>query len=63
MLAIRGLQVRYGAIAAVRGIDLDINAGEIVALLVPMARERAPSRGPSPGCCRSKATSSMKATN
>lgn len=33
MLAIRDLQVRYGAIAAVRGVDLDINKGEIVALL------------------------------
>ena len=33
MLATRGLQVRYGAIAAVRGVDLDVKAGEIVALL------------------------------
>ena len=33
MLAIRDLQVRYGAITAVRGVDLDIKAGEIVALL------------------------------
>jgi branched-chain amino acid transport system ATP-binding protein len=33
MLAARGLQVRYGAIAAVRGVDLDVKAGEIVALL------------------------------
>lgn len=33
MLATRGLQVRYGAIAAVRGVDLEVNAGEIVALL------------------------------
>jgi branched-chain amino acid transport system ATP-binding protein len=33
MLAIRNLQVHYGAIAAVRGIDLDIRAGEIVALI------------------------------
>ncbi len=33
MLAIRNLQVRYGAIRAVRGIDIDISRGEIVALL------------------------------
>lgn len=33
MLSIRNLSVRYGAITAVRGIDLDIRAGEIVALL------------------------------
>ena len=33
MLTVRGLRVHYGSVAAVRGIDLDINAGEIVALL------------------------------
>jgi branched-chain amino acid transport system ATP-binding protein len=33
MLTIRGLQVCYGAITAVRGVDLDIKQGEIVALL------------------------------
>jgi branched-chain amino acid transport system ATP-binding protein len=33
MLATRGLQVRYGAVAAVRGVDIEVNAGEIVALL------------------------------
>jgi branched-chain amino acid transport system ATP-binding protein len=33
MLEVRNLQVRYGAIAAVRGVDLDVRAGEIVALL------------------------------
>ena len=33
MLSIRGLQVQYGAVTAVRGIDLDIREGEIVALL------------------------------
>jgi branched-chain amino acid transport system ATP-binding protein len=33
MLATRGLQVRYGAVAPVRGVDLEVNAGEIVALL------------------------------
>ena len=33
MLEIRNLHVHYGAIAAVRGIALDIRAGEIVALI------------------------------
>jgi branched-chain amino acid transport system ATP-binding protein len=33
MLQIRDLTVSYGAISAVRGIDLDIAAGEIVALI------------------------------
>jgi branched-chain amino acid transport system ATP-binding protein len=33
MLEVRGLQVRYGPIAAVRGVDLDVETGEIVALI------------------------------
>jgi branched-chain amino acid transport system ATP-binding protein len=33
MLTIRNLSVSYGAISAVRGIDLDITSGEIVALI------------------------------
>ena len=33
MLEIRNLHVSYGAIAAVRGVDLDVAAGEIVALV------------------------------
>jgi branched-chain amino acid transport system ATP-binding protein len=33
MLEVRNLHVRYGSIAAVRGVDLDIRAGEIVALI------------------------------
>jgi branched-chain amino acid transport system ATP-binding protein len=33
MLSVRGLRVHYGSVAAVRGIDLDVNAGEIVTLL------------------------------
>ena len=33
MLQVRNLHVSYGSIAAVRGIDLDIAAGEIVALI------------------------------
>jgi branched-chain amino acid transport system ATP-binding protein len=33
MLEIRNLHVSYGAISAVRGVDLDVAAGEIVALV------------------------------
>jgi branched-chain amino acid transport system ATP-binding protein len=33
LLRVRGLEARYGPIAAVRGIDLDVRSGEIVALL------------------------------
>jgi branched-chain amino acid transport system ATP-binding protein len=33
MLEVRDLRVRYGAVTAVRGVDLDIRAGEIVALI------------------------------
>jgi branched-chain amino acid transport system ATP-binding protein len=33
MLEVRGLQVRYGAVEAVRGIDLTVGKGQIVALL------------------------------
>jgi branched-chain amino acid transport system ATP-binding protein len=33
MLTLRGLEVNYGPIPAVRGIDLDVREGEIVALI------------------------------
>ncbi|HRO01423.1 MAG TPA: ATP-binding cassette domain-containing protein, partial [Nitrobacter sp.] len=33
LLAIRGLRAAYGKIEALKGIDLDIQAGEIVALI------------------------------
>jgi branched-chain amino acid transport system ATP-binding protein len=33
MLTVRGLEVFYGPIRAVRGLDLDVGAGEIVALI------------------------------
>jgi branched-chain amino acid transport system ATP-binding protein len=33
LLQVKGLQVRYGAVSAVRGIDLDVQTGQIVALL------------------------------
>jgi branched-chain amino acid transport system ATP-binding protein len=33
MLTVRGLEVFYGPIRALRGIDLDVGAGEIVALI------------------------------
>ena len=32
LLAVRQLRVRYGAVEAVRGVDLDVHPGEIVAL-------------------------------
>ncbi|MDR1213782.1 MAG: ABC transporter ATP-binding protein [Propionibacteriaceae bacterium] len=32
-LAIRGLKIRYGAIEAVKGIDLEVKEGQVVALL------------------------------
>ena len=34
-ISVRGLRVTYGAIEAVRGIDLDVRTGEILALLGP----------------------------
>jgi branched-chain amino acid transport system ATP-binding protein len=33
LLAVRGLEVRYGGIRAVRGIDLEVRAGEVVCLI------------------------------
>ena len=33
MLEVRDLRVRYGAIEAVRGIDLSVRQGELVALV------------------------------
>src|ERR1700754_1246783 len=33
LLSIRGLRAAYGKIEALKGVDLDINAGEIVALI------------------------------
>jgi branched-chain amino acid transport system ATP-binding protein len=40
LLAIRGLRAAYGKIEALKGVDLEINAGEIVALTptVPASR-------------------------
>jgi branched-chain amino acid transport system ATP-binding protein len=35
VLQVRGLEVNYGAVRAVRGIDLDVGRGEVVALLGP----------------------------
>jgi branched-chain amino acid transport system ATP-binding protein len=33
LLSVRGLEARYGAIAALKGVDLDVNEGEIVTLI------------------------------
>ena len=35
MLELRGLSVSYGPVDAVRGVDLDVGAAEIVALVGP----------------------------
>ena len=35
MLEVRGLEVSYGPVEAVRGIDLDVGAGDVVALIGP----------------------------
>ena len=35
MLEVRELSVRYGAVEAVRGIDVSVGSGEVVALLGP----------------------------
>ena len=35
VISARGLRKAYGAVEAVRGIDLDVHAGEVVALLGP----------------------------
>lgn len=32
-IAVRDLHVRYGDVHAVRGVDLDVTAGEVVAVL------------------------------
>jgi branched-chain amino acid transport system ATP-binding protein len=33
LLEVRGLQIRYGAATAVRGVDLDVRRGELVAII------------------------------
>ena len=33
LLSVRGLETRYGAIAALKGVDLDVRSGEIVTLI------------------------------
>jgi branched-chain amino acid transport system ATP-binding protein len=35
VLQVRGLEIDYGAVKAVRGIDLDVGSGEVVAMLGP----------------------------
>lgn len=41
MLQIEGLQVRYGAVEALKGISLQVHAGEVVTLIGATARARA----------------------
>ncbi|HEX7095504.1 MAG TPA: ATP-binding cassette domain-containing protein, partial [Acidimicrobiales bacterium] len=35
MLVVRGLEINYGAVRAVQGIDFEVGAGEVVSLLGP----------------------------
>jgi branched-chain amino acid transport system ATP-binding protein len=41
MLEVRNLEVRYGAIRAVRDVSLSVGAGELVAVLGANGAERA----------------------
>ena len=40
MLEVKDLQVYYGMIQAIKGISLEVNQGEVIALIGQTARER-----------------------
>jgi len=40
ILSVRGLKVSYGGIQAVKGVDLEVQQGELVALIGPTVRAR-----------------------
>ena len=48
MIAIEGLQKRFGDVLAVRGVHLTANDGTVTGLLGPTA----PARPPRSACCR-----------
>ena len=51
LLEVRGLTVNYGPIQAVRGIDLDVEEGQIVALLGANGAGKTLRCGLSAACC------------
>lgn len=51
-ISIRGLTKSYRDVQVLRGVDLDVAPGSIVALLAPTGRARPPSSRSCPRCCR-----------
>ena len=54
MLALRGVEVRFGDVSAVTGTDLDLGAGELLALLGPSGCGKAPCCARSPDSNRGR---------
>jgi branched-chain amino acid transport system ATP-binding protein len=38
LLSLRGVKASYGNVLALKGVDLDVHEGEIVALMAPASR-------------------------
>ena len=63
LLELRGLQVAYGGIRAVRGIDLRVDEGELVCLIGANGAGKAPRCAPSADWCRWPAAKSSMAAS